>query len=187
MSPNMPRQYVRRKTRGSHDPDLPAAIVAFLFDDPLPDDVDPFLSLNLRFPIAGEPVWNSQSLEAIWRDYGAEVITEWIADKPGTRPALWWRYIAPEPRQRIGGTGTPSHEALANAPILAYGVPLSWISAEDVRLLKLRCEALDDADPPTFESQASFLARYKLFLPGERRRLAPDAFEPVPLPEIGER
>ncbi len=181
----MPRQYVRRKTRGSHDPELPAAIVAFLFDERLPDDVDAFLSLNLRFASPGEAIWNNQTLEEIWRDYGDDVAEQWIFDHPGTRPALWWRYTAPEPRQRVGGTGTPRSEVLADAPILDYGVPAMWIDADDLTtLLALKCVVLDDADPPTFEAQAAYLARHELFLPGERRRLRPDAFDPVPLDAV---
>jgi hypothetical protein len=186
----MPRQYIRRKTRGSCEPELPAAIVAFLFDEALPEGVDPFLSLNLGFPRPGEPVWNGQDLESIWRDYAGVVVTEWIIERPGTRPSTWWRSDAPEPRLRVGGTGTPSHEVLAYVPILAYGVPTYWIIPDDLLIgptLKLKCAALDEGDPPTFESQASFLLRHGLFLPGERRRLARSVFEPVPLPEIGDR
>ena len=33
-------------------------------------------------------------------------------------------------------------------------------------------------DPPTYESQASFLNRHGLFLEGERARLQPAAFDP---------
>jgi len=98
----MPRQYIRRKTRGSSDPDLPAAIIAHLFDEALPAECDPFLSLNLRFPRPGEAIWNGQSIEAIWRDYGAEVVAQWIADKPGTR-------------RRFGGVTPPRSRASALA------------------------------------------------------------------------
>ena len=38
--------------------------------------------------------------------------------------------------------------------------------------------AVDPADPPKFESEASYLARHKLFLPGERARLCPRDFWP---------
>jgi hypothetical protein len=62
-----------------------------------------------------------------------------------------------------------------------------WITADDVRLSKLKCTAFDAADPPVFEAQSAFLARHKLFLPGERRRLTPNDFAPVPLAEIAER
>jgi hypothetical protein len=33
-------------------------------------------------------------------------------------------------------------------------------------------------DPPRFESQASYLRRFGLLLPGEERRLGPSDFEP---------
>jgi hypothetical protein len=44
-----------------------------------------------------------------------------------------------------------------------------------------RCEsgvAIDPDNPPIYESQASYLERHGLFLPGERRRLKPADFEP---------
>jgi hypothetical protein len=39
-------------------------------------------------------------------------------------------------------------------------------------------QAIDRANPPTFESQATFLERHKLLLPGERRRLTAADFAP---------
>ena len=36
----------------------------------------------------------------------------------------------------------------------------------------------DDADPPTYEAQASYLKRLKLLLPGEARRLKAGDFAP---------
>jgi hypothetical protein len=38
--------------------------------------------------------------------------------------------------------------------------------------------AIDPGDPPVFESQASYLERHGLFLPGERKRLKKEDFEP---------
>jgi hypothetical protein len=185
----MPRPYIRRKSRGSREAELPEQIRAFLFDEePLRDEsFDAFLGWQLENWRADDQVWNGQSLEGIWADFGAEVVAERAAEQAGMRPSLWWKFTAPEPRQRLGGTGTPCCEVLAYAPRLAYGVPLDWIAAESVRLLKLNCAALEEDDPPLFESQSAFLERHGLFLPGERRRLAPDAFAPVPLAEVGER
>jgi len=37
---------------------------------------------------------------------------------------------------------------------------------------------VDPNDPPTFESQAAYLKRLGLLLPGEEKRLAPKAFAP---------
>ena len=36
-----------------------------------------------------------------WRDHGAEIVDNWILDRPGSRPRCWWRFDAPaEPRRR---------------------------------------------------------------------------------------
>jgi hypothetical protein len=38
--------------------------------------------------------------------------------------------------------------------------------------------AINSDDPPTYESQAAYLERHHLFLPGERRRLTKKDFDP---------
>jgi hypothetical protein len=40
---------------------------------------------------------------------------------------------------------------------------------------------IDPDDPPLYESQAAYLERHGLFLPGERRRLRKADFEPEPV------
>ena len=39
-----------------------------------------------------------------WREVGAELTAEWIAEHPGSRPAGWWQYEAPGARQVLTGT-----------------------------------------------------------------------------------
>ena len=132
----------------------------------------------------------------LWADHGAEITAQWAAENPGTRPSLWWRYDAPrwspparhadyyaadtlpEPRQRLGGTGTPAHEVLAYSPRWPYGVPLDWVHPSDPKHYgpEFKGVPIDPNDPPTYESQASYLQRHGLLLPGEA--LPDDAFEP---------
>jgi hypothetical protein len=69
-----------------------------------------------------------EDLSALWAEHGDRIVAEWVADNPDTRPALWWRYSAPAPRQ-------------------------------------------------DGESQAAYLERHGLFLPGERKRLRKGDFE----------
>ena len=99
---------------------------------------------------------------------------DWIAKRPGTRPTMWWRFDAPrwepsekwapfsslvsrlpDPRLRLGGTGTPAFETIAVAPSWPLGIPDYW------------CDDFDQADPPVYESQAAYLKRHGLVLPGE--------------------
>jgi hypothetical protein len=102
----------------------------------------------------------------------------------------------PEPRKRIGGIGTPAHECLAFVPSYDRGIPDRWISAWDVSYYNGRStdihgkkigekyteghfpfDAINRADPPVFESEASYLKRLDLLLPGEEARLSPSDFD----------
>lgn len=154
-----------------------------------------------------EIVWylfeSDDELAQTWRENADWVLAEWIAENPGTRPEHWWRYDAPrdtstgrywdgefpEPRIRLGGTGQIAWELLAIKPMWPFGIPGGWITQDDVRIyrdgLKYRPGdpdwpgvAVDPNDPPIFESEATYLDRHGLFLPGEKRRIPPDGWEP---------
>jgi len=139
---------------------------------------------------------SGQDIE-LWRKHGEDIVADWIDEHSGSRPWAWWRWNAPEPRQRLGGIGTPAHEVLAYAPTFRLGIPVYWVrpwevayytgTARDVegRLIgqefagrDFRGVAIDPADPPRYESQAAFLDRLGLLSPAERRALPADAFEP---------
>ena len=45
------------------------------------------------------------------------------------------------------GTGTPAYEVRAVVRSFTYGIPDAWVG-------------IDESDPPTFESQASYLKRH---------------------------
>lgn len=157
----------------------------------------------------------------LWAEYGDEIIESWIVQKPGSRPSNWWKFSAPpmqaipvkyrncafaadlrEPRQRVGGRGTPRYEVLRIVPEFRCGVPTSWVSdweidyyngrARDVKGERIGttyrdgnfvAEAFDAADVPRYESQAYFLRRGLLLLPDEARRLRAADFEPETLPQ----
>ena len=115
-------------------------------------------------------------LAAFWREHEQEVLRWHIRHWPGTRPARWWQFSAPEPRRRLGGIGTPLHECTAYGLSLHYGIPDGWRRVGDYFTSGT---PIDPADPPAFESEAAFLARHnKLFLPGESERLCPRDFWP---------
>jgi hypothetical protein len=153
-----------------------------------------------------------EELAAFWDEHRDRLIDEHVERWPGTRPSRWWEYDSPriplgtfpdsvwdgqlpEPRKRIGGTGTASHECLAHLPRCSDGLPISWVSQRDVEYYTgtaraidgnlanpkpsgtFKGVAIDPNDPPTYESQAAYLERHQLFLPGERRRLTRKDFE----------
>ena len=122
----------------------------------------------------------------LWSFYEEEIVAEHIAETPGTRPYRWWQFSAPESRRRLRGVGTPCHERLAHVLCLHYGVPADWIMRSDVEAYvrigtPLGVPALDPADPPMYESEAAYLDRLALLLPGERKRLRESDFEPESL------
>jgi hypothetical protein len=116
----------------------------------------------------------------LWATYAADVLEVWTAALPGTRPPLWWRYDVPEPgRCRLGGIGTPANECTAIMLRLTRGVPADWLWPPDAAEWPDLIGCLVSlADPPAFESEATYLDRHGLFLPGERERLTAAAFEP---------
>jgi hypothetical protein len=135
------------------------------------------------------------SIDELWAAVGDAIVEEWIEEAPGTRPSTWWRFTAPrlaaedwphpwfgqeappEPRRRVGGTGRPAFEWTAYVARWWCGVPCDWIWVGDA-MLGARAEAADPDDPPVFESQAVYLQRFGLCLPGELAQLEPTDFEP---------
>lgn len=123
-------------------------------------------------------------LQTAWDASRDAVLAEWVQTTPGTRPAHWWLFDAPEQRQRIGGKGTPCHEALAHAPAFSLGIPADWVSDHWITDRGVKAERFDPTDPPAYESQAAFLKRHKLFLSGEERRLSADDYAPEALTRL---
>ena len=100
-----------------------------------------------------------------WELHREALLAEFAEEHPGRRPGFWWRIESPEPRVRVGGTGTPAHEVWDFEPSFNRGIPDRWAT-------------FDAQDAPVYESQASFLKRLGLLLPGELDRLHPGDFEP---------
>jgi hypothetical protein len=144
-----------------------------------------------------------EELAELWREHGDRIVAEHVDQWPGTRPLRWWQYDAlriavgtypgcfwdgklAEPRKRLGGVGTPSHECLGYVPHFSYGLPAAWISQWDVEyytgtardLGTFKGVAIDPNDPPNFESQASYLERNGVMIACERKRLTKEDFEP---------
>ncbi len=171
-----------RRARGLRA-EVPANVVALLNDNEPHNAVKFFMT--------------DRELRAAWDRVRDEILAEWIEEWAGSRPRHWWRFEAPELRRRLGGTGTPCHEVLADSPWYIFGVPASWVSqwqadyyngrAVDIHNKRIGTEyeeghfaglAIDTEAPPTFESEASYLQRLGLLLPGEFERLTEADFEP---------
>jgi hypothetical protein len=155
----------------------------WLLDGP---KLDRLLHLNFR---RAERLWSAN------RDWAlAEFSRKW----PGYRPWAWWRYESPEPRRRLGGTGSALFDYRDYWPRAnwQYGVPSMWATDKVADMFResairhgddgARWRRYDPADPPKFESQPSYLRRLNLLLPGELKRLIAEDFEPeiVPPPRV---
>jgi hypothetical protein len=162
-------------------------------------DVDP--KLDGAFEVFGQ-----KDQRALWAAHESEFMAGWIAHHPGTRPAAWWAYSAPEPlRRRLGGTGTERAAVLGMAPDVRFGIDVGFLDDEDIEWYSgrakdvhgkvlfpewqadpLTADAYDPQDPPRFESQASFLARHGLLTADERERLPKTAFAPDVITDVEE-
>jgi len=151
----------------------------------------------------GEPLgYFLDGFEGVSEDVFYEALLAYAGEHAGHRPAWWWssslsrnpipitvqraplvdlfpwlfpkapeRPLYAEPRLRLGGTGVPDWERFAYVPQFQYGIPANIVE-------------IDPADPPRYESQAAYLRRHGLLLPGEAPRLRPRDFKPEP--EFGE-
>lgn len=165
----------RRRLRARRDAGMSDAERAALFDEELPEGHPESLAwFLLRHP-------DGKALAEVWTRHGDAATRAWARRYPGTRPSAWWRYAAPEPRQRLGGVGDAACMHLANAPRLDYGLPSAWITAATRRTWSdiPRAAAIDPADPPRFEAEATYLRRLGLLLPGEAARLRAEDYGPT--------
>jgi hypothetical protein len=114
-------------------------------------------------------------LRDVWAEHAEAVVAHHVKRRPGTRPLRWWEFDSPQPRRRLGGVGTPLHECTAYGLSLHYGIPADWRRQGD---FFTSGTPIDPDDPPRYESEAKYLLRLGLLLPGERERLCPRDFWP---------
>ena len=117
-------------------------------------------------------------LAEVWAAHRDRIVIEHVRDYPGSRPRHWWTYDSPEPgRKRLGGVGDRLCLCSAYAENYEFGLPSEgWRRVGDGFS---RGVPIDFNNLPKFESQAAYLRRLGLFLPGERERLKPAHFRSV--------
>ena len=143
---------------------------------PVDPEVIEFLKDNAEFTYFA----TDQEIRSGWDQMRDEILADWAKKRPGTRPRAWWRFDAKEMRQRLGGTGQAAFEVLAHVEAYHLGIPTSWVEPRHADLYgpDFAGVPIDPEDPPLYESQGTYLKRLGLLLPGERKRLSPDDFEP---------
>jgi hypothetical protein len=117
---------------------------AYLLDEPEPADANPFTYLGLDHE-------RSARASTLWHEYGEAATAEYVKMYPGQRPQLWWRYSAPEPRCKRDGICPASATWDRGNTGLPHG-----------------------ADENDYETEAEYLERLGLWLPGEREWLGED-------------
>jgi hypothetical protein len=153
---------------------MTAPIPARPYRDRLPPEAEGWLHGG---PVTTWNYFSKISPREIWDLHCNRILHEHVESKPGTRPRLWWRWEAREMRQRLGGVGTPLHECSAHAAAYEYGVPTYWKTSDD-RYLPTGIP-ISASDPPIFESEATYLERLNLSLPGEQAGIRRIDWRPV--------
>lgn len=207
----MPSNRTRRtrKQRGVLSP----AMLAYLSDDDTGIQKDDYALWSYRHGFEA-PFDGDHKPKELWEQYREEFLPKFVEKHPGKRPWPWWQHDAPrwndpfegtffhgtpcEPRQRIGGTGTPDYEVLAYVPHFAKGIPTGWVTQSeedyyngrgvDVHGHKIgthnegdfKGKAIDPEDPPVFEGEANYLERHGLLSESETRYIKkhPELLEP---------
>lgn len=159
------------------------------------------VGLNPWTEFADPFFYNPSAVRQEWEHRRDEIIAEFVRTLPGRRPFAWWEYDAPratpgslpgywqdvpiaEPRRRLSGTGTPRYDSHGIGEVLRFGLPIEWYDPADQDDFPTASHessrAFDPTDPPVFESQAAYLARFELLLPDEDPSLL--NFAPAPYP-----
>ncbi len=73
-----------------------AALRAFLRDEIWPSDAELFTYDQIRLG---------------WRECRGEILARWVVWHPGSRPKMWWRFDAPEPRRHVDDTSLVESQA----------------------------------------------------------------------------
>lgn len=168
----MPVKKRADKRRGA----LSEAQWAFLTDNPWPAGTGSIEKWILEFD--GGPI-GKPSVQDLWRENRDQILAEYIVERPGTRPSLWWKYDAPRqapgmfPNDELDGAYPQTRQRTNNArdqtsyaPLFTCGVPDEWSQSGGVVIV---------------ESEAAYLQRHNLLFDGERERLNEKDFESVVL------
>lgn len=123
---------------------------------------------DLTVPERGKPghdelfgvEWVPSEAEEFWKRWRELVMARWIAERPGTRPALWFRHECPPGAERlkVGGSGDEGGAIRRNGSRDYFD-----------------CQA---SDPPRVESEAAFLKRLGALQPAEEKRIPKSAWPP---------
>ena len=148
----------RRKSHTRRDVISSDALSCYLSGDAeaLDDDIE------LRY------FTDESKIKAAWDANKPDILREWIAAHPGTRPVCWWRFDAP--KEYAVGPGIHLGFGYAMRRQTA-GPPLDFEARHMIPNVVCGLPELDDYSRFTFETEGEFLSRHSLLSDEERKLL----------------
>ena len=69
----------------------------------------------------------------LWAEHREDLPAEWIRRQPGTRPWLWWRFDAPEPRRQADSGGLEAEASYLSRLGLLWPGELRRLGPDDMK------------------------------------------------------
>lgn len=112
---------------------------------------------------------DDDQMRQAWSEIGEELTAEWIAERPGTRPWGWWKFVAKEPRRCLSGphpftNGARTRFLGDKAKLTRFGLPRMLVCPTSA-------PGCPDDFACRFESERDFLERLGLLTQAERNLL----------------
>ena len=115
-----------------------------------------------------------ERMQADWEQYRDDLLAEWIQKHPGTRPFAWWLFDSPERRRTADGSVHPfdNPERIAHVEECRLLYPNSPMDAYRLRYGRPSTHVGFGDGLVRYESEADYLSRLDLLLPGEAELIA---------------
>lgn len=111
-----------------------------------------------------------ERMKTDWVLYRDQILADWVTKHPGTRPWAWWQFDATARREPVDGSQHPFDRSERKR----YAAKWQRLYPKrDLRLFELLygMPAISLGERCTFETEAQYLTRLNLLLPGEAESL----------------
>jgi len=115
-----------------------------------------------------------------WQQLKGELLPAWITRHPGSRPAAWWLFDAPERRQRIDGKPHPFDNPERIAAVKAWRAKYSDVANREAEKMFFglpTCGIVEDDSLAIYETELAYLDRLNLLTDAERKAIAAPDYE----------
>lgn len=113
------------------------------------------------------------AMRAAWEILRGELLPAWIAEHPGSRPFAWWKFDAPERRQRTDNVVHPFDDRIRRKHVedAARMNPSFRETAYKLFFGRPCCLCVRDDFEAQYESELQYLDRLGLLTDAERKEL----------------